>query len=171
MHKIGSVGYAVLLTGLLVVLPGFTCVPTPVVPGIDDNQPSDTSTFADEVIDLVNVERRANGLQELARNQILADVAQAYAKRMADIGFFAHEDALTGSMPWDRAAAAGYTYVYFGENIAAGQRTPQEVMTGWMNSPGHRENILRPQFTEIGVGMYSGGSLRTYWVQEFGQPQ
>lgn len=61
----------------------------------------------------------------------------------------------------------GITYRYAGENIAAGQRTPPETMDGWMNSPGHKANILKPEFTHIGVGYLTGGEYRTYWTQMF----
>ena len=61
----------------------------------------------------------------------------------------------------------GITYRYAGEYIAAGQRTPPETMDGWMNSPGHKANILKPEFTHIGVGYLTGGEYRTYWTQMF----
>lgn len=61
----------------------------------------------------------------------------------------------------------GIHYKSAGENIAAGQRTPDEVMQAWMNSSGHRANILNAKYTELGVGYYKGGSYGVYWVQEF----
>jgi uncharacterized protein YkwD len=135
-----------------------------------DNSGTDEAAFADQVIELVNTERTASGLQPLTTNELLRQAAQDYAQRMADLGFFSHTDPYTGQQPWDRAKAAGYSWSYIGENIAAGQRSPQEVMNSWMNSPGHRENILSPNVTEIGVGVYKGGSVGMYWVQLFGHP-
>lgn len=61
----------------------------------------------------------------------------------------------------------GIQYTYAGENIAAGQQTPQDVMNSWMNSPGHRSNILNPNYTTIGVGFAKGGAYGTYWTQQF----
>ncbi len=81
--------------------------------------------------------------------------------------FYAHT-APDGSRPWDRAAAAGSRCRTVGENIACGQRSAAEVVRGWMNSPGHRANILRPEFTRIGVGLAGGGRAGTYWTQLFG---
>jgi uncharacterized protein YkwD len=81
--------------------------------------------------------------------------------------FYAHASP-DGSRPWDRAAAAGSVLRSIGENIACGQRSPAEVVTGWMNSPGHRANILRREFTHIGVGFAGGGRAGTYWTQVFG---
>lgn len=168
-----------LFAGMLVVLPGATCTPTIVLPVIGpDNGGSPTDngttsvdpTFAAQVIELVNAERAANGLDALTANDLLAKAAQDYAQRMADMGFFAHQDPYTGEMPWDRAADAGYVYSYLGENIAVGQHTPQEVTDAWMNSPEHRANILSPNYTEIGVGVYEGGSIGIHWVQLFGKP-
>src|SRR5207302_652516 len=89
---------------------------------------------------------------------------------MANADFFAH-DGPDGSTPQSRQQAAGYTNaVVWGENIAAGQPDPQAVMTAWMNSPGHRANILFRGFTEIGIGVYSAPGTRygVYWTQEFG---
>ncbi len=77
--------------------------------------------------------------------------------------FYAHT-APDGSRPWDRAAAAGSRCRTVGENIACGQRSAAEVVRGWMNSPGHRANILRPEFTRIGVGLAGGGRAGTYWT-------
>jgi uncharacterized protein YkwD len=66
--------------------------------------------------------------------------------------------------------AAGYTYRMAAENIAAGHRSPADVVKGWMNSPGHRANILNCGFTQIGVGYATGGTHGTYWTQNFGTP-
>ncbi len=81
--------------------------------------------------------------------------------------FYAHT-APDGGKPWDRAAAAGSRCRTVGENIACGQRSAAEVVRGWMNSPGHRANILKPEFTRLGVGFAGGGRAGTYWTQLFG---
>jgi len=77
---------------------------------------------------------------------------------------------ITGSTLRDRSQAAEYDYWIVGENLAAGQRTPVEVVSAWMTSPCHRENVLNPAFTELGVAVRYGGTYGYYWVQEFGRP-
>ena len=86
---------------------------------------------------------------------------------MAARAFYAHTSP-DGGEPWHRAAAAGSARRTIGENIACGQRSPAEVVRGWMDSPGHRANILKPAFTHIGVGFAGGGPAGTYWTQLFG---
>jgi len=86
---------------------------------------------------------------------------------MAVRAFYSHTSP-EGTQPWDRAAAAGARHRSIGENIACGQRSPAEVVDGWMNSPGHRANILKPDFTHIGIGFAGGGPAGTYWTQLFG---
>jgi uncharacterized protein YkwD len=81
--------------------------------------------------------------------------------------FYSHTSP-DGREPWHRAEAAGSTRRSIGENIACGQRSAAEVVRGWMNSPGHRANILKPGFTHIGVGFAGGGAAGTYWTQLFG---
>src|SRR5260370_936883 len=103
-------------------------------------------------------------------NAQLSAAALKYSQYMATAGFFAHYGP-DGSSPSSRQQAAGYTgALMWGENIAAGQPDPQAVMTAWMNSPGHRANILRAGFTEIGIGVYQapGSQYGIYWTQEFG---
>ncbi|MFF2521306.1 CAP domain-containing protein [Streptomyces liangshanensis] len=121
-----------------------------------------------EMLDLTNAERGAAGLRPLAHDRRLADAAQAYSTDMATRAFYSHTSP-EGLAPWDRAAAAGAPHRGIGENIACGQRTAAEVVEGWMNSPGHRANILKPDFTHLGVGYAGGGPAGTYWTQLFGQ--
>jgi uncharacterized protein YkwD len=162
----------VLMTGLF-ALPGATCVEAPISTIVlgeqDENPGSDAS--ANEIVDLVNAIRLEYGLEPLASDPLLAQAAQAYAQRMAEMNFFDHVDPHTGTMPWDRAEQAGYAWSFIAENLAAGQFTPESVVDGWMNSPGHRANILSPDPTEIGVGIYEGGLFGIYWVQLFGTPE
>ncbi|WP_258574817.1 CAP domain-containing protein, partial [Streptomyces shenzhenensis] len=120
-----------------------------------------------EVADLTNRERTRAGLRPLAVDPQLAAAAQAYSTDMAVRDFYSHTSP-EGTQPWDRAAAAGSRRRTIGENIACGQRSAAEVVDGWMNSPGHRANILRPDFTHIGIGFAGGGRAGTYWTQLFG---
>ncbi|MEU0409225.1 CAP domain-containing protein [Streptomyces griseorubiginosus] len=128
---------------------------------------ADLTRTADEVVALTNRERARAGLPDLAVDHHLAGAAQAYSTDMAVRAFYSHTSP-EGTQPWDRAAAAGSTRRSIGENIACGQRSAAEVVEGWMNSPGHRANILKPDFTHIGVGFAGGGPAGTYWTQLFG---
>jgi len=85
---------------------------------------------------------------------------------MRDKNYFSHQSPTYGS-PFSMMKNFGISYRTAGENIAAGQQTPQEVVTAWMNSPGHRANILNKSFTHIGVGYAKGGSYGHYWTQMF----
>lgn len=120
-----------------------------------------TSTYASQVVTLVNKERTKAGLKPLASDSSLSAMALVKAKDMYNNNYFDHTSPTYGS-PFKMMKSFGIRYTYAGENIAMGQRTPQEVMTAWMNSPGHRQNILSPNFTKIGVAYYN-----KEWVQEF----
>lgn len=131
-----------------------------------------TSTIVSEVqqvVNLVNAERAKAGLAPLKANTSLSNVAKVKAEDMRDNKYFSHTSPKYGS-PFDMMKSFGIKYSTAGENIAAGQKNPEEVMKGWMNSPGHRANILSSNFTEIGVGLAKGGSYGTYWVQMFIKP-
>lgn len=125
--------------------------------------PTDTtaSSYASQVVTLVNQERAKAGLKPLTTRADLANMAMAKAKDMKNNNYFDHNSPTYGS-PFDMMKSWGISYRTAGENIAMGQRTPQEVMTAWMNSPGHKANILNASFTTIGVAYYQGE-----WVQEF----
>ncbi len=129
---------------------------------------NDTS-FAARVLELTNRERQNFGLGPLALSPELSDAAQEYSQVLATTGCFDHT---CGPVPdfADRAGRSGYTgWTALAENIAAGFPTAEAVVTSWMNSPGHRANILSPKYTEIGVGMVNGGGkFGTYWAEEFG---
>ncbi|MEU1529134.1 CAP domain-containing protein [Streptomyces fagopyri] len=120
-----------------------------------------------EVVALTNAERAGEGLPPLLADAPLTGAAQAHSDDMVARAFYSHTSP-EGGRPWDRAAAAGSTRRTIGENIACGQRSPAEVVRGWMDSPGHRANILKPDFTHIGVGFAGGGEAGTYWTQLFG---
>jgi uncharacterized YkwD family protein len=107
--------------------------------------------YEQQVVDLVNKERAAAGLPALKMNTKLAGVAEKKAEDLRDNNYFDHQSPTYGS-PFDMMKQFGITYTAAGENIAKGQKTPSDVMNGWMNSPGHRANILNAEYTEIGVG-------------------
>ncbi len=139
-------------------------------------QPKPTATQAPvggeaaEVVRLTNEQRVANGCPALTVNGALTRAAQGHSEDMAARNYFEHTN-LDGLSPFDRMKAAGYSYRMAAENIAAGQRTPQAVVTGWMNSSGHRANILNCGLSEIGVGVAKGGRYGIYWTQNFGTPR
>ncbi|MDQ1293473.1 MAG: hypothetical protein QG608_1354 [Actinomycetota bacterium] len=122
-----------------------------------------------EVLRLVNVERAGSGCGPVTADGLLAQVARAHSKDMAVNKFFDH-NSQDGRSPFDRMRAAGYSFSTAAENIAAGQQTASAVMESWMNSPGHRENILNCGLKELGVGMWkqSGSPYGIYWTQDFG---
>jgi uncharacterized protein YkwD len=122
----------------------------------------------ERVIVLVNHERLTRGLPPLQEEPILRIAAQSYAEVLTADSCFGHT---CGPVPdfTTRDAQVGYTpWSWLGENVAAGQPTAETVVAAWMASPLHRENILRPEFTELGVGVAHGGMHGTYWAQEFG---
>ncbi|GMB09009.1 CAP domain-containing protein [Thermolongibacillus altinsuensis] len=121
------------------------------------------SQYAQQVIDLTNRERARAGLPALRADTQLSAVAQRKSLDMQQNHYFSHTSPTYGS-PFDMMRNFGVTYKTAGENIAQGQRTPQEVVTAWMNSPGHRANILNRQFTHIGVGFEQAGK---HWTQMF----
>jgi uncharacterized protein YkwD len=123
-------------------------------------------TQADQVLAIVNQERAANGCGAVTINQKLATAAELHSQDQAAHNTMSHTGS-DGSSPWDRAAQAGYQWA-IGENVAAGYRTPAEVMAGWMNSPGHRANILNCQAKAIGIGVAAAGDGTLYWTQMFG---
>ncbi|MFH0519153.1 CAP domain-containing protein [Streptomyces sp. M41] len=120
---------------------------------------------AAEVLKLVNAERAQVGCSPVAANSSLADLAQDFSEDMAKRDFFDHTDP-SGASPWDRAAKAGITDLG-GENIARGQADAAAVMKAWMNSPGHKANILNCDFKTLGVGVHLGAG-GPWWTQDFG---
>ncbi len=125
--------------------------------------PSDT---VDQVVALVNKERAAAGCGPLAEDPQLQKAAQAHSDDMAARHFFDHTNP-DGADPGQRITAAGYRWSTYGENIAQGQQTAAAVMNSWMNSPGHRANILNCSFKDIGVGVHRGTG-GPWWTQDFG---
>jgi uncharacterized YkwD family protein len=125
--------------------------------------------YEQQVVDLVNKERAAAGLSALKVNTKLASVAEKKAEDLRDKNYFSHTSPTYGS-PFDMMKQFGVTYTAAGENIAKGQKTPSAVMNGWMNSEGHRANIMNSSYTEIGVGYVTDSNGNTYWVQMFIRP-
>ncbi len=126
--------------------------------------------LADQVMQLVNLERAAVELPPVVRNETLEAIAAGYACRMIEEEFFGHLDPLTGRGPGERAVAGKYAFYSVGENLAAGQKTAADVMKIWMESPPHREIILDSKWKEVGIAVRAGGEYSIYWVMEFGDP-
>lgn len=124
------------------------------------------STYEEEVVRLTNIERANNGLAPLEMDAKLTEIAELKSADMRDNNYFAHTSPTYGS-PFNMMNQFDIRYLVAAENIAAGQRTPEEVVNSWMNSEGHRANILREEITHIGVGYVEGGSYNTYWTQMF----
>lgn len=130
------------------------------------SEPADTvAAYEQEVFDLVNQIRAENGLEPFVYNVTLAETARAHSQDMIDRNFFSHTNP-DGEDPFDRMRDNGLSFSMAAENIAAGQRTPEEVVNSWMNSEGHRANILGG-CEELGVGLALGGSYGYYWTQCF----
>lgn len=148
-----------------------TTTPKPPVNNINNTTTpiASINNYEQKVLELVNKERNAAGLASLTMNNKLTSVAEKKAADMRDGGYFSHTSPTYGS-PFDMMHKFGITYSYAGENIAKGQRTPEEVMNGWMNSQGHRANILNANYTQIGIGYVTHSNGTGYWVQEFIRP-
>ncbi|MGE8204223.1 CAP domain-containing protein [Heyndrickxia sp. NPDC080065] len=144
---------------------GQTTKPATTKPTTTNNQQSGytLNAFEKQVVDLTNKERAKNGLPALSIDTELSKVARIKSNDMATNKYFDHNSPTYGS-PFDMMKKFGISYRSAGENIAMGQRSPEEVVNGWMNSPGHRANILNKSYTNIGVGYVANGN---YWTQEF----
>lgn len=123
------------------------------------------------VLELTNAERRRAGLRELRESPLLAHAAQLQSEQMGSTGTMGH--VIPGAQypsPPDRLAAVNYDWEAYGENVAVGQRSGSEVVVAWMNSEGHRANILNPRYTELGVGYALDNGGHPYYAQVFGRP-
>ena len=137
-----------------------------IYPGQQINIPtvsSNVTAFESEVVRLVNQERAKQGLAPLTQDWQLSRVARYKSQDMKNLGYFSHTSPTYGS-PFDMMKSFGISYRTAGENIAKGYATPEAVVRAWMNSPGHRANILNSSYTHIGVGYVASGS---YWTQMF----
>ena len=124
---------------------------------------SSVSSYESEVIRLVNEIRQKNGLAPLIQDWQLSRVARYKSQDMRDLGYFSHTSPIYGS-PFNMMKSFGISYKTAGENIAKGYSSPRAVVDAWMNSPGHRANILNSSYTHIGVGYVASGN---YWTQMF----
>lgn len=123
-----------------------------------------SSNYERRVVELVNIERQKIGLEPLTLDSAISNVARIKSKDMSDNNYFAHHSPTYGSAG-DMLTQNGIKYSAWGENIAAGQRTPEDVVNGWMHSEGHKANILSSDFSKIGVGYVNNG--RPHWTQIF----
>ena len=140
--------------------------PDIIYPGQVLNIPKTNSTvinYENEVIRLVNEMRAKNGLNPLTADWELSRVARYKSQDMKDNNYFSHTSPVYGT-PFNMIKNFGISYKSAGENIAKGQKTPQAVVNSWMNSSGHRANILNSSYTKIGVGYVADGN---YWTQMF----
>ncbi len=135
-------------------------------PGVSvpENAPVDEHAFIKEVVDLVNAERAKEGLSPLSVNTNVQAAAMVRAKECEQLFSHTRPD---GSSFTTALKEQNVSYKNAGENIAWGQKSPQEVMNAWMNSSGHRANIMNPNFTTIGVGYYENANGTDYWCQLF----
>lgn len=137
-----------------------------IYPGQKINIPSVNSSvaaFEREVVRLVNEIRVQNGLKPLMQDWQFSRVARYKSQDMRDLGYFSHTSPTYGS-PFEMMKSFGISYRTAGENIAKGYSSPKAVVDAWMNSPGHRANILNSSYTHIGVGYVANGH---YWTQMF----
>lgn len=141
--------------------PAPTTKPTPAPTAKPTQAPVEASNVQQQVLDLVNKERAAAGLSALVLDTKLNEVATEKARDMADNNYFSHTSPTYGS-PFDMLQTFGVSYRAAGENIAYGQTSAEQVMRDWMNSPGHRANILNGSYTKLGVGFVNGK-----WAQLF----
>lgn len=137
-------------------------------------EPKSVQSFVGQVVTLTNQFRGQNGLAPLALNSKLSEAAQTHSQNMATQDFFSHTGK-DGSSAGDRVSRTGYDWRTVAENIAAGQSTPAEVVNSWINSPGHRANLLNTTIKEIGVGYFflaedtGTTNYNAYWTQNFGK--
>lgn len=124
------------------------------------------SSYEQKVVELVNVERQKAGLPALKLDTAISNVARIKSKDMADNNYFAHQSPTYGSAG-DMLSKYGIKWSAWGENIASGQKTPEDVVNAWMNSSGHRANILSSNYSRIGVGYVTNSNGTSYWTQMF----
>jgi uncharacterized protein YkwD len=132
-------------------------------------KPPGNPSYEDQVVTLVNQARATAGCKALTVDSRLVTAARGHSQDMATRNYFDHNTP-EGVTPWTRITNAGYHFSSAAENIASGQTTPASVMSAWMNSPGHRANILNCNLRNIGVGLAYNAKHTPYWTQDFGTP-
>jgi uncharacterized protein YkwD len=153
-----------------VLLVALTLVPFGWADEKKDDKKGELKLTADEqaLIDLTNAERKKAELEPLKMNPKLMEAARKHAENMAKQDKLDH--VLDEKNPTDRAKAAGYKSTYIGENVSWNQKDPKEALAEWMDSEPHRANILKKEYTEIGVAVAKNSKGEPYWVQVFGKP-
>lgn len=158
----------VLVSGLMACAPGpLSAVKSSSAPLKESVSPSD---FEHGLARLINEERARHRLTPLTFSPLLARTAENHSRAMARYGFFSHSNP-AGQGTEERINRAGYRWRAFGENIGCGQDTPEKIMAAWMKSASHRENMLSPAYSEIGIGFAPGGECRYYWTGLFARPR
>jgi uncharacterized protein YkwD len=147
---------------LLVCLPAWAEKPT-------KDKSDELSKEEKAVLQLVNEQRKKEGLDPLTFNPLLVKAARLHSINQAKQNKLAHE--LDGKAPSDRVKDVGYEGGFVGENVAMGQHSPAEAMNSWMHSEGHRANILNKDYKEIGIGLATDSRGRIYWTQVFARPK
>lgn len=165
-HLISWEGIVIYILIFILLQVGFSVISytTPGVLGISSNVSQKT------LIELTNAEREKNGLEPLLENEALNKAAQLKAQNMFDENYWAHF-APSGKKPWDFILGSGYKFTYAGENLAKNFSESHEVVTAWLDSKTHRDNLLSPKYTDIGIAVVEGvlnGQKTTLVVQEFG---
>jgi uncharacterized protein YkwD len=169
---VGWTALILLLSGcgqLVEFLPRLPGLDAPVAEPPDPRVAAQSPAIAEmeaEIRQRINEIRQQHGLNELQNNERLAQVARDYSQTMARKNFFSHTGR-DGSTPAQRVRAGGINYLLVGENLFRGRNIPNPVsvsVKGWMNSPGHRENILRPVFNQTGIGIWRQGN--TYYITQ-----
>ncbi|TET98434.1 MAG: CAP domain-containing protein [Anaerolineales bacterium] len=150
--------------------PTHTALPPTPTSGICN--PSGNGSLESSLIQLINQERQSRDIGTLSQQSQLTAAARVHSEDMACNDFVDHRGS-DGLWPWDRARDQGYTYSAIAENIFAGSSSAQSIFNGWMNSPGHRDNMLNPTYTEIGVGYqyWTDSTYKAYTTAVFAKPR
>ncbi len=138
--------------------------------GGDTGKPFKHTANEEKIFELTNAERKKEDVATLKLNAELSKIARAHSENMARQGKMAHD--LDDKTPFDRMRGAGFLYTYAGENVAKGTNvTLPAIMDGWMKSEGHRKNILKTEFSDIGVGIARAANGDVYFTQLFAKPR
>lgn len=157
---------AYILPGQTIQLPSGTSTPSNPSTPSNSNTPSDIAAQEAEVIRLVNIERQKAGRPALTENKKITQLAELKSQDFINKNYFSHTSPTYGS-PFDMLSSNGISYTAAAENIAAGQRNAAEAVNSWMNSGGHRENILNAAYNQTGVGVARDRNGKLYWTQMF----
>lgn len=155
------------ITNSALIFPGqIINIPSPAKAPSTPSVPSDIRALETEVIRLVNAERAKAGRAALTENNEISNVARTKSQDFINNNYFAHNSPTYGT-PFDMLKSFGITFTAAAENIASGQRTAAEVMNTWMNSSGHKANILNSTYNQIGVGVARDNKGNLFWTQMF----